>query len=73
MTHDPRDPRHPHGTPRKNPTRAVSVFIVVVILIVIGTVLFNAIREKREFDRQEAQPSAASDVRPAVPALGASQ
>ncbi|WP_407642465.1 hypothetical protein [Caballeronia arvi] len=51
----------------------MSVFIVVVILIVIGTVLFNAIREKREFDRQEAQPSAASDVRPAVPALGASQ
>ncbi|SAK66556.1 hypothetical protein AWB77_02579 [Caballeronia fortuita] len=73
MTHDPRDPRRPDGAPRKNPTRAVSVFIVVVVLLVIGTILFNAIREKREFDRDNAQPSAASDVRPAVPAVGASQ
>ncbi|SAK42342.1 hypothetical protein AWB76_00390 [Caballeronia temeraria] len=73
MTHDPRDPRRPPGMPKKNPTRAVSVFIVVVVLIVIGTILFNAIREKREFDEQNAQPSAASDVRPAMPAVGASQ
>ncbi|AET88690.1 MULTISPECIES: hypothetical protein [Caballeronia] len=71
MNNAPRDPRH--DKPKKNPTRAVSVFIVVVVLIVIGTVLFNAIREKREFDRDNAQPSAASDVRPAVPAIGASQ
>jgi hypothetical protein len=70
MNHDPRDPRQ---KPKKNPTRAVGVFIVVVILLVIGTILFNAIREKREFDQQDAQPSAASDVRPAVPAVGASQ
>ena len=73
MIDDPRDPRRPHGTPKKNPTRAVSVFIVVVVLLVIGTILFNAIREKREFDEQNAQPSAASDVRPAVPATPASQ
>ncbi len=72
MNHDPRDPRRPDGKP-KNPTRAVSVFIVVVVLLVIGTILFNAIREKREFDQQNAQPSAASDVRPAVPAIGVSQ
>lgn len=64
------DPRRPAGKPRKNPTRAISVFIVVVVLIVIGTVLFNAIREKREFDQQNAP--AASDVRPALPATGAS-
>gem|GEM_PF-622009 len=73
MTHDPRDSRPTDGKPKKNPTRAVSVFIVVVVLLVIGTVLFNAIREKRAFDQQNAQPSAASDVRPAVPAIGASQ
>jgi hypothetical protein len=72
MNHDSRDPRRSDGKP-KNPTRAVSVFIVVVVLLVIGTILFNAIREKREFDQQNAQPSAASDVRPAVPAIGASQ
>ncbi|KND57898.1 hypothetical protein BSCH_00645 [Candidatus Paraburkholderia schumanniana] len=73
MIDDPRDPRRQHGKPKKNPTRAVSVFIVVVVLLVIGTILFNAIREKREFDQQNAQPSATSDVRPAVPAFGASQ
>jgi hypothetical protein len=73
MIDDPRDPRRPHGNPRKNPTRAVSVFIVVVVLIVIGTILFNAIREKREFDHQNAESSAASDVRSALPASGASQ
>ena len=67
------DPRRPDDRPKKNPTRAVGVFIVIVVLIVIGTILFNAIREKREFDQQGAQPSAASDVRPAVPAIGASQ
>ncbi|SAK49225.1 hypothetical protein AWB79_01393 [Caballeronia hypogeia] len=67
------DPRRPNDKPKKNPTRAISVFIVVVVLLVIGTILFNAIREKREFDQQNAQPSAASDVRPAVPAAGASQ
>ena len=72
MTDDPRDPRRPHGNPKKNPTRAVSVFIVVVVLLVIGTVLFNAIREKRQFDEQNAQPSATSDVRPAVPGVAAS-
>ncbi|SAL65253.1 hypothetical protein AWB68_03599 [Caballeronia choica] len=58
---------------KKNPTFAISVFIVVVVLMVIGTLFFNAIREKREFERENAQPSAASDVRPAVPAIGASQ
>ena len=70
MNDDPRDPRRQNGKPKKNPTRAVSVFIVVVVLLVIGTILFNAIREKREFDEQNAQPSAASDVHPAVPPLG---
>jgi hypothetical protein len=73
MIDDPRDPRRPNGKPKKNPTRAVSVFIVVVVLLVIGTVLFNAIREKREFDQQNAEPSATSDVRPAVPSTPASQ
>jgi hypothetical protein len=70
MTHDP---RRPDDKPKKNPTRAVGVFIVIVVLIVIGTILFNAIREKREFDRENAQPSSTSDARPAVPAIGASQ
>ncbi|SAK70046.1 hypothetical protein AWB81_03052 [Caballeronia arationis] len=58
---------------KKNPTRAISVFIVVVVLAVIGTLFFNAIREKHEFERQNAQPTLASGAAPAVPAIGASQ
>ena len=67
------DDRRPPRRPKKNPTRAISVFIVVVVLLVLGTLLFNAIREKREFERQNAQPSAASDVKRAMPVIGASQ
>jgi hypothetical protein len=35
---------------KKNPTFGVAVLIVVVVLFVIGTVLFNALRGKREYD-----------------------
>ncbi|CAM2150599.1 MULTISPECIES: hypothetical protein [Paraburkholderia] len=35
---------------KKNPTLGVGVLIVVVVLFVIGTVLFNALRSKREYD-----------------------
>ncbi|SDC40389.1 hypothetical protein [Paraburkholderia lycopersici] len=35
---------------KKNPTFGVAVLIVVVVLFVIGTVLFNALRSKREYD-----------------------
>lgn len=35
---------------KKNPTLGVAVMMVVVVLIVIGTVLFNAMRSKREYD-----------------------
>ena len=70
MSQDPRDPRRPNDQSKKNPTRAIGVFVVVVMLLVIGTILFNAIREKREFDQENAQPSAASEVHPAVPVQG---
>lgn len=58
---------------KKNPTLGISVFIVVVVLLVIFTLLFNAIREKRDFEEQNAPPAATSDARPALPATGASQ
>lgn len=35
---------------KKNPTVGVAVFIVAVVLFVIGTVLFNALKSKREYD-----------------------
>jgi len=57
---------------RKNPTFGIAVFIVVVVLIVIGTVLFNAIRGKREYDEQ-MHAGAASATAASAPAAGAGQ
>jgi hypothetical protein len=74
MNDDRRNDRRPDGSPKKkNPTFAIGAFIVVVVLLVIGTILFNAIREKRQFDEQNAQPDVASSAKSAVPAIGASQ
>ncbi|MEX3526245.1 MAG: hypothetical protein VB143_01730 [Burkholderia sp.] len=47
---------------RKNPVRGVSMMIVVIVLMVIGTVLYNAISEKRAYDAEHG----------AAPASGAS-
>jgi len=57
---------------RKNPTTGIAVFIVVVVLIVIGTVLFNAIRGKREYDEQ-MQAARASAAAASAPAASAAQ
>jgi hypothetical protein len=73
MTDDRRNDRRPDGSPKKNPTTKIGVFIVIVVLLVIGTLLFNAIRDKRQFDQQNAQPDAASAAQHALPAVGASQ
>ncbi|CAD6535388.1 hypothetical protein LMG27952_03017 [Paraburkholderia hiiakae] len=35
---------------KKNPTVGVAVLIVVVVVFVIGTVLFNALKSKREYE-----------------------
>ncbi|WP_050456252.1 hypothetical protein [Candidatus Burkholderia verschuerenii] len=70
MTDDRRNDRRPVGSPKKkNPTTAVGVFVVVVVLLVLGTLLFNAIRDKRQFDEQNTL-AVSSDARPAT---GASQ
>ena len=46
---------------KKNPTFGVAVFIVIAVLLVIATLLYNAISGKREFDRENAAaPSVAS-------------
>ncbi|HEY2021309.1 hypothetical protein [Paraburkholderia sp.] len=63
---------------KKNPTFGIAVFIVVAILLVIATLFYNAIHEKREFDRQDAQaPSPVSQAAAAAdamkPASGAAQ
>jgi heme/copper-type cytochrome/quinol oxidase subunit 2 len=66
------DDRRKNTPPKKNPTFAISVFIVVVVLLVIGTLFFNAIREKRDYEEQNPAP-VATGAKPALPATGASQ
>ncbi|SOE59412.1 hypothetical protein SAMN05414139_01528 [Burkholderia sp. D7] len=66
------DDRHKKAPTRKNPTFGISILIVVVVLLVIGTLFFNAIRDKREYERENPQ-EAASATAPAAPATGASQ
>jgi hypothetical protein len=59
---------------KKNPTFGIAIFIVVAVLVVIATLLYNAISGKREFDRENASPpSVASAAATAVGATGASQ
>ncbi|HEV3106050.1 MAG TPA: hypothetical protein VGZ01_10200 [Trinickia sp.] len=53
---------------KSNPTSRVAALIVTVVLIVIATLLYNALKGKREYDRENA-----SDARPvSVPAEVAS-
>jgi flagellar basal body-associated protein FliL len=66
------DRRKQAPTRSKNPTFAISILIVVVVLLVIGTLFFNAIREKRDYEHENATPASGTTV-PAVPARGASQ
>ncbi|RFU48016.1 hypothetical protein [Paraburkholderia sp. DHOC27] len=59
---------------KKNPTFGIAIFIVVAVLLVIATLLYNAISGKREFDRDNVSPpSVASTAAAAVGAKGASQ
>ncbi|AJZ57365.1 hypothetical protein [Paraburkholderia fungorum] len=65
---------------KKNPTFGIAIFIVVAVLLVIATLFYNAITEKREFDRQNApEPTVSSDAAAAAaataakPASGAAQ
>jgi hypothetical protein len=66
---------------KKNPTLGVAIFIVVAILLVIATILYNAIKEKHDFDSQNASaPALSSDAAAAAsvaavikPASGAAQ
>ncbi|MEI6000559.1 hypothetical protein H3V53_26215 [Paraburkholderia bengalensis] len=56
---------------KKNPTLGVAVFIVVVVLLVIATILYNAITEKREYERDNAVDSTASAASAATGAANA--
>ncbi|WP_027801345.1 hypothetical protein [Paraburkholderia dilworthii] len=45
---------------RKNPTLGIAVFIVVAVLLVIATLFYNAIKEKREFESDNAPAASIS-------------
>ncbi|MBJ9942798.1 hypothetical protein I7819_23280 [Burkholderia multivorans] len=45
---------------KKNPVRNVSILIIVAVLLVIGTILYNAISQKRAYD--EARPAEAASA-----------
>ncbi|MGF6596860.1 hypothetical protein P3T23_001571 [Paraburkholderia sp. GAS448] len=47
---------------KKNPTFGIAVFIVVAVMLVIATLFYNAIREKRDFDEQNTPAPAAASV-----------
>jgi hypothetical protein len=64
---------------KKNPTFGVAIFIVVAVLLVIATLFYNAITEKRDFERDNApapvisSDAAAAAATAAKPASGAAQ
>jgi predicted lipid-binding transport protein (Tim44 family) len=43
---------------RKDPTFWIGAMIILVVVLVLGTVLFNAISSKREYDREQAAGAA---------------
>lgn len=63
---------------KKNPTVGIAIFIVVAVLLVIATLFYNAITEKREFESENAPaPTISSDAAAAAtaakPASGTAQ
>jgi Na+-transporting methylmalonyl-CoA/oxaloacetate decarboxylase gamma subunit len=56
---------------KKNPTLGIAVLIVVVVLLVIATILYNAITERREYERENPPESVASAASAAAAAVNA--
>jgi heme/copper-type cytochrome/quinol oxidase subunit 2 len=64
----------PRQSNKSNPTTRVAVFVVVVVLLVIATFVFNAMKGKRAYDEQNAAATApATSSAIAASASGASQ
>lgn len=60
--------------PRKktNPTSRVAAIIIAVVLLVIATLLYNAIKGKREYDRENATDTPAASVPAQAASMAAS-
>ncbi len=65
------DPRRP------NPTTRVATIIVIAVLIALATLVYNALKGKREYDEQRAASAASAAsigaASSAAPEAGASQ
>lgn len=65
------DPRRP------NPTTRVATIIVIAVLIALATLVYNALKGKREYDEQRATSAASAAsigaASSAAPEAGASQ
>jgi hypothetical protein len=61
---------------KPDPTTRVAALIVIVVMLVIATFLYNAIKGKREYDAQKAsaaQSGSAASMSAVAPGPGASQ
>ncbi|SEI39330.1 hypothetical protein [Paraburkholderia diazotrophica] len=58
---------------KKNSTLGIAVFIVVVVLLVIATILYNAISEKHEYERDNPSHSSTSALSAAASAVDAAK
>ncbi|WDD93568.1 hypothetical protein Bsp3421_003656 [Burkholderia sp. FERM BP-3421] len=47
---------------KKNPVFGVSILIVVAVVLVIGTILYNAISQKRDYDEAHPAPAASASA-----------
>ena len=64
------DPRHTKKS--GNPTARIAAFIVVILLFVIGTLVYNALESKRDYDRTMGTSNDASPASRAAAAVVAS-
>ena len=62
----------PRQSNKSDPTPRVALFIVVVVLLVVATFVFNAIKGKRAYDEQNAAATAPAAATSAATPAGAS-
>jgi hypothetical protein len=49
---------------RKDPTRGVAIFFVVVVLLVLGAILYKGISGRRAYEAEQAAADAAARTAP---------
>jgi Tfp pilus assembly protein PilX len=57
---------------RKDPTRGVAIFFVVIVLLVLAAILYKGISGRREYEAEQAASDAAAAAAASQPSVGAS-